>query len=281
MFSARPSSYRAATTTNYLYGERSARIGRPERRLFPGVLPLLFAVVGLLLYPISREAIMYLIALAIAFEISFGLKGYTFSFLYQHVPAFDGLRAPARAGIFVIFFLAVLAAYGQAALERAAGSRTRRVLATIIPVLLLFEYWVAPLPLIAYPTAAPPLYVWLAQQPSGIVAELPMPQPDVFAGDEARFEYMSTFHWMPLVNGYSGYYPPSYTNRLDRLRSMPNEGALDSLVADGVRYLIVHTSLYRGQGAADVIAALGGHPRFRELGRFDDGLGQAVVFTVR
>jgi len=31
MFSARPSSYRAATTTNYLYGDRSARLGRPER----------------------------------------------------------------------------------------------------------------------------------------------------------------------------------------------------------------------------------------------------------
>ncbi|MFL6278645.1 MAG: hypothetical protein ACJ731_00900 [Vicinamibacterales bacterium] len=281
MFSARPSSYRAATTSNYLYGERSARIGRPERRLFPGVLPLLLAVVGLLLYRVSREAIMYLIALAIAFEISFGLKGYTFSVLYQHVPAFDGLRAPARAGIFVIFFLAVLAAYGQAALEKAFGRRARRALAMIIPMLLLLEYWVAPLPLIAYPSAAPPLYVWLAQQPSGIVAELPMPQPDVFGGDEERFEYMSTFHWMPLVNGYSGYYPPSYTNRLDRLRNMPDDAALDSLVADGIRYVIVHTSLYRSDGAAEVIGALGRHTRFTELGRFDDGLGPAVVFTIR
>src|SRR5213075_867493 len=84
MFIARPSSYRAATVTNYLYGDRSIRVGRPERRLFPGVLPLLLAMVGLLLYSASREAIVYLIALAIAFEMSFGLKGYTFSFLYQH-----------------------------------------------------------------------------------------------------------------------------------------------------------------------------------------------------
>jgi len=280
MFSARPSSYRAATTTNYLYGERSAGIGRPERRLFPGLLPLLLAVVGLLLYS-SREGIMYLIALAIAFEISFGLKGYTFSFLYAHVPAFDGLRAPARAGIFVIFFLAVLAAYGQAALERAAAYRTRRVLVVIIPMLLLLEYWVAPLPLIAYPTSAPPLYAWLAQQPPGIVAEFPMPQPKVFAGVEARFEYMSTFHWMPLVNGYSGYYPASYINRLDRLRNMPDEAALENVVGDGVRYVIVHTSLYRVDGGADVIAALGRHSRFRELGRFDDGFGRAVVFSAR
>jgi hypothetical protein len=280
-FSARASSYRAATLTNYLYGERSAHIGRPERRLFPGVLPLLLAVVGLLLYPASREAIVYLIALAIAFEMSFGLKGYTFSFLYQHVPAFDGLRAPARAGIFVTFFLAALAAYGQAALERAAGRGTRRVLAVIIPTLLLLEYWVAPLPLIAYPTGPPPLYVWLAQQPAGIVAELPMPQPNVFAGQEARFEFMSTFHWMPLVNGYSGYYPASYMNRLERMRNMPDDAALESLVGDGVRYVIVHTSFYRGDSAADVVAALGRHSRFRELGRFDDGLGPAVVFSAQ
>jgi hypothetical protein len=281
MFSARASSYRAATTTNYLYGERSARIGRRERRLFPGVLPLLLAVVGLLLYSLSREAIMYLIALAIAFEMSFGLKGYTFSFLYQHVPAFDGLRAPARAGIFVIFFLGVLAAYGQTALERAAGRRARPVLAVMIPVLLLLEYWVAPIPLIAYPTAPPPLYVWLAQQPSGIVAEFPMPQRNVFAGQDARFEYMSTFHWMPLLNGYSGYYPASYINRLDRLDNMPDDAALESLIGEGVRYVIVHTSLYQPNGAAAVISALRRHSRFRELGRFDDGLGPAVVFLAR
>jgi hypothetical protein len=281
MFSARPSSYRATTETNYLYGERTLRIGRGERRLFPGILPLLLAVVGLLLYSASREAIMYVVALAIAFDMSFGLKGYTFSFLYQHVPAFDGLRAPARVAIFVIFFLSILAAYGQAALERAAGKRLRRGLIAAIPAVLLLEYWVAPLPLTAYPSAPSPLYAWLAKQPSGVVAEFPVPQPNELPGNEPRFEFMSTFHWMPLINGYSGYYPPSYIHRLEALSTMPDGAALESLVGAGVRYVIVHVELYRSGGANEVIAALSGHSRFRELGRFHDGVGEAVVFSAR
>ena len=281
MFSARPSSYRATTETNYLYGQRTLRIGRGERRLFPGLVPLLLAIVGLLLYSPPKEAITYVVGLAIAFDMSFGLNGYTFRFLYQHVPAFDGLRAPARVAIFVIFFLAVLAAYGQAALEKASGKRLRRVLVAAIPALLLLEYWVAPLPLTAYPSAPPPLYAWLAKQPSGVVAEFPMPQPNRLPGNDPRFEFMSTFHWMPLINGYSGYYPASYINRLERLSAMPGGTALENLVGAGVRYVIIHVSLYRPGGANEVIEALSRHSRFRELGRFHDGIGEAVVFSAR
>ncbi|HEU4939177.1 MAG TPA: hypothetical protein VFT39_22165 [Vicinamibacterales bacterium] len=281
MFSARPSSYRATTETNYLYGERTVHSGRGERRLFPGVLPLLLAVVGLLLYPASKEAIVYLVTLAIAFDMSFGLKGYTFSFLYQHVPAFDGLRAPARVAIFVIFCLSVLAAFGQSALEKATGKRLRRGLIAAIPAVLLLEYWVAPLPLTAYPSAPSPLYAWLAKQPAGVVAEFPMPRPNGLPSNEARFAFMSTFHWMPLINGYSGYYPATYLNRLERLSTMPDAAALENLVGAGVRYVIVHVGLYRPGGADEVIGALSGHSRFRELGRFNDGIGEAVVFSAR
>jgi len=74
---------------------------------------------------------------------------------------------------------------------------------------------------VPYPNVPPPLYAWLAQQPRGVVAEFPMPVPEALPGDEARYAYMSTFHWMPGVNGYSGYYPPSYLTRIDRLREFP------------------------------------------------------------
>lgn len=281
MFSARPSSYRAATETNYLYGDRSARIGRGERRLFPGILPMLLAVVGLLLFPPTNQALMYLIGLTIAFEMSFGLKGYVFSFLYEHVPGFDGLRAPARLGIFVSFFLAVLAAYGHAALAKLFGNRVRYPLTVAIAAVLLLEYWVAPLPLVPYPTAPAPLYTWLAKQPVGVVAEFPMPQPYESSGHDPRFEYLSTFHFMPLINGYSGYYPDSYLTRLDRLRHMPDDTALRELVGAGVRYVIIHERLYRRGAVDEVISALRAHSRFRELGHFDDGLGGAVAFAVR
>jgi hypothetical protein len=280
-YSARPSSYLVATDTNYLYGERFLSRGRPERRLFPGVLAVLLAITGLLLRRPSVEAIVYLLALAAAFEMSLGFYGYSFPFLYHHVPVFDGLRAPARLGIFVVFFLAVLAAYGHSALESVLAPRARRVLLVVISAVLLLEYWVAPLHLTPFANEPPPLYVWLASQPRGVVAEFPLPAPDALPGNEAWYAYMSTFHWMPMINGYSGYYPASYLSRLAILRSMPDDSALEALARAGARYVIVHPALYTSADADRIVSAIGRSPLFFELGRFDDGLGTAIVFRPR
>jgi hypothetical protein len=62
---------------------------------------------------------------------------------------------------------------------------------------------------------------------------------------------------------------------------MPDGTALENLVGAGVRYVIIHVSLYRPGGANEVIEALSRHSRFRELGRFHDGIGEAVVFSAR
>ena len=55
---------------------------------------------------------------------------------------------------------------------------------------------------------------------------------------------MSTFHWMPLLNGYSGFYPPSYLRRLARLASFPDQESVASLRRENVKYVIVHQDGY-------------------------------------
>ncbi len=280
-FGARPSSYLVATDGNLLYGARSAPRGRPERRLFPGMLALLLALVGLLLRRPTHEAIVYLLAGITAFEMSLGLRGYSFAFLYEHVPFFTALRAPARLGIFVVFFLAILAAYGHAAIEGTLAKRGARVLTAGIVAVLLLEYWVAPLRLVPFPNTPPPLYAWLAKQPRGIVVEFPMPMPDTLPGEEARYAYMSTFHWMPLLNGYSGYYPRPYLALLNDLSGFPDEKAASVLRQRAARYVIVHTSLYTPDRGGEVLTQALADPALAELGHFDDGHGTAVVFTLR
>jgi hypothetical protein len=280
-FGARASSYLVATDTNFLYGARSAPRGRPERRLFPGLLAALLALIGLLLRRPVNEAIVYLLALVVAFEMSLGLRGYSFTFLYDHVPLFAALRAPSRLGIFVVFFLAILAAYGHAALESTFANRRRRVLSAAIGLVLLLEYWVAPLRLVPFPNTPPPLYAWLAEQPRGAIAEFPMPLPDTLPGAEARYAYMSTFHWMPLLNGYSGYYPPSYLGLIAALRHFPDENSVRILRDRGARYVIVHTSLYSSDRAGEVLNAAITLPSLSQLGHFSDGEGTAVVFVLR
>jgi hypothetical protein len=290
MFSAKPASYTVASETNFLYSDRENPRSRPERRLFPGMLAMLLAVVGLLLRPPRDEAIAYLLALAIAFEMSLGFYGYSYPLLYRHLPVFDGLRAPARLGIFVAFFLAALAAYGHAAIEQSLKGeqqKTRRsrigpsVLAVAICVLLMLEYWVAPLPLVPYPNAAPPLYAWLARQPRGVVAELPVAPPQALPGDDPRYTYNSTFHWMPMMNGYSGYYPPSYLDNVHRLQLFPDALSTRTLQRAGVRYVIVHTDAYAFINRGPLLDALARNHAFVALGVFPDGKGTAVVYRLQ
>jgi hypothetical protein len=290
MFSAKPSSYTVASETNFLYSDRENPRSRPERRLFPGILPMLLAVVGLFLRPPRDEAIAYLLALAVAFEMSLGFYGYSYPLLYHHLPVFDGLRAPARLGIFVAFFLAALAAYGHAAIEQGLrGERhaTRRsrigppILAVAICAVLMLEYWVAPLPLVRYPNTAPPMYAWLALQPRGVVAELPVAPPEALPGDDPRYSYNSTFHWMPMMNGYSGYYPPSYLDNVQRLQRFPDGLSTRTLQRAGVRYVIVHTDAYAFVKRGPLLDALARNHAFVPLGVFPDGGGTAVVYRLQ
>ena len=279
-FSARPSSYLVATPDNVVWGRTFASRGRLERRLFPGLVAILLAMLGLLLRPPSKTALVYLVALVLAFDMSLGLSGHTYRVLYEHVPLYQGLRALARLGIFVVFFLAVLAAYGYTALAEWTPASARPLLAGVLCALMLAEYRVQPLSLVPYPNTAPPLYAWLAAQPRGVVAELPM-RPTGLPGADPAYSYLSTFHWQPLVNGYSGFYPASYLSRLDDMAHFPDLRSIRRLRGDGVRYVVVHLAEFDpGQRSAvlDVV-----HHEFglAELTRQSDGHGEAVVFGLR
>ena len=279
-FSARPSSYLVATPDNVLWGRAFASRGRLERRLFPGVLVVILAMVGLLLRPPPKVALVYLVALVVSFDMSLGLSGHIYRLLYEHVPFYQGLRALARLGIFVVFFLAALAAYGYVALAELLPSKARLALAVGLCVLLLFEYRVRPLELVPYPNSPPPLYAWLSTQRRGVVAELPM-RTSGLPGSDPAYSYLSTFHWMPIVNGYSGFYPASYLGRLDDLAAFPDEKSVNRLREDGVRYVVVHLIEIEPAKREAVLNALRNSFGLAELTRQSDGRGEAVVFALR
>jgi hypothetical protein len=275
-FSAQPRDYLAATPDNRIYGDVFESL--PEHRLFPGLVAVLLAIAAVFPRPRTSAAVVYLIALAAAFEMSLGFHGYMYRFLYEHVPAFAGLRVLARLGIFVIAFLAILAAHGYATLHDAVRPSFRRALAVVISCVLLLEYSVSPLQLVRYDNTAPPVYEFLARLPPGVVAEFPVPQKNTVPGPDARHIYMSTFHWKKLVNGYSGYYPPSYLRRLDGLQSFPDASSLEILRRTGVSYVIVHLSAYESE--KQLLFDLQANPALVALGRLKDGQGTAIVYQL-
>ena len=68
--------------------------------------------------------------------------------------------------------------------------------------------------------------------------------------------YYSTRHWQPLVNGYSGFAPPSYLELLEDLRGFPDERSVLTLAARDVRYLLVHQRYYLSGSFDEDITAL-------------------------
>jgi hypothetical protein len=277
-FSAKPSDYRMATRTNLLYGRPEA--GSHERQLFPGILPPVLALVGLLLVRPPLPALSYLIGLILAFELSLGAHGQVYPLLYDHFSVFRGLRAPARASVFVLLFLGVLAAYGTAALTSAMKIPIRRAVVVLICAIVLLEYRVAALPLVQYPNDPPQLYKLLSKLPRGIVAEFPMPAPHQPPHHDPRFAYMSTFHWMPLANGYSGFYPPSYLARLDRVARFPDEDSVASLRREHVKYIVVHDDGYPEGERLRIVDRLM-RLDLRRLGDYEDGWGSGTVMEMK
>jgi hypothetical protein len=241
-YSAIPRDYLVAHPRNVLFGPLTSHWGSQERELFMGIAVPLVALIGLW-PPLSAARIAYGLGLAFAFDLSLGFNGISYPLLHTLVLPYRGLRVPARMAIVVGMCLAILAGYGVARLRSRFRSRAASVaVLAIVSLLFLAEYrtalkleWLWPRP--------PEVYQTLGTQPTTVLAELPMMAPDIAL--EPIFMYFSTFRWHKLVNGYSGFSPPSYAQLLALMRDFPDKASLDELRRRDVQYIIVHGSFFR------------------------------------
>lgn len=171
--------------------------------------------------------------------------------LFHTIPGFSAVRLPARFAFLVVLAAAPLAALGALKLSEAFQRLTQaKPMATLarplIPLslmaLALIELGLKPLPLAKIPTGQeiPEVYRWLAANRPGPIVEFP-------TGFLQDYEYLyySISHWLPLVNGASGYFPPTYLEIRSALRSLPSRTAVEHLKAIGVRAVVVHTDRLR------------------------------------
>jgi hypothetical protein len=151
------------------------------------------------------------------------------------VPGFEALRVPVRATAVAVLMLAVLAGFGVDALL--ARVRWRAAALWVLGGVLVFEIWHPMLHVVPvrWVSAAPPAWQsWIEQQPGREpIVQLPLGSP---AGD-ARAMVLSTRHWRPLVNGYSGFLPAGYYLRRV-LASFPDERSQTLLRGLDVRYVV-------------------------------------------
>ena len=173
--------------------------------------------------------------------------------LYRIVPGFSAIRGPRRFFILVLAALSALLAHAFVRWTRALPPAARGALALVL--VLGCAVAAAPHPSPTLPANVgehtPPVYRWLAQQQGdGAVLEVPGSAIDGdLVGNLRNAEYMlaSTTHWRPILNGFSGYEPPSSSFLTSAIRRLPDPRALDALVRSvDVRWIVLHRDRLAG-----------------------------------
>ena len=205
-----------------------------------------------------------------------GLGDGPYAWLLAYVPGFDGLRVPARFLMLVALFVAALAGLGAALILRVPVKGVGHAIIGAAAIGVLAESWVAPIDMntpvlpehlrLPAPPASgrrlPPIYAQVRDLSGDpVLVEFPFGDPayDILAAFHAGH------HRRPLVNGYSGFFPPSYTERAAALRHAPDEpdrGAA-ALKASGATHVVVHLNAYpdnRGQRIVEWLLSLGATP---------------------
>lgn len=159
------------------------------------------------------------------------------------VPGWSGVRVYNRFAVLTWLTMSLLAAlpFGRRRWRESARARlTRGLAAGGLTAALLYsaaalDMRIRPSPEEATNTDA---YQWLAAHGEG---DPLLEWPSGFAWDESAYVYLSTLHWHPIVNGYSGYRPAPSRLILELARSLPEHRATHTLVELNVaRWLLVH-----------------------------------------
>lgn len=223
-------------------------LGSWREVLFPGFQAIVLALVAVTLAVRSRSHSrlrlvgFYVVMMAFAFWISLGPDAGLYTLLYHTLPAFSFLRAPARMGVLVTLGTAVLTSLALTWWRPKFVTSPRLAMAIVLTIAVA-ESWAGPLQL----ANAPPVnrvYRHLAILPEASVAEFPF-----YHGPDARHrqtEYMlmSTFHWQPLLNGYSDHFPADYLTSKPALTTFPSQEAINALHERRVRWVVVHFNRY-------------------------------------
>jgi hypothetical protein len=257
-------AFLATSRANWIYGEvaDAFRTVGPNN-LFPGLMIPALVIGGAAVRwrrgdrP-GREAVSLAVMAVVAGLVALGPEirafGHTlgpgpWALLRDTVPAFEMLRVPSRAGIFLALPLAMLAAMALTVL------RPRPVVGALVGAVALAETLIVPIQMPQWTKIVdtrgppPPVYRWLAEQPGrDVVVHLPiwddrsMERRPAF--HETIYMVYSTRHWKPMVNGWAGFEPRGYARIRAKMMEFPSEEFLDLLREVGVRYIVVHRAGY-------------------------------------
>lgn len=208
-------------------------IAEPERRLYPGALAYVVALVALWVARKQKPQLaLALLWIVIGFLGSLGLNFVFHEFLFGAVPGFRAMRVPARWAAIAYIGLAMLIALATAAL-----ARRNRWVAFVVPAAFVVTLWAGPIRWYLLDPHTPDVYDWLAAQRVRAIAEVPIDT------GTSEFNYLlrSTGHHQRMINGFFGAGLPirAELSALSKETPIPDR-FVEALRAAGVELVIVH-----------------------------------------
>jgi hypothetical protein len=255
--------------------------------LFPGWVPLtlgLFAVAAalrparLVTAPSRSLAGFYAVLGVFGLWASLGPAAGLYGVLQNTLPFFSLLRASARFGILVTLALSILAAFGAVAIAPRVRAAWRRPAAAAVIGFAIVTADVGTLPFSTMPRL-PESYRRLSWMPREPVVVFPYFWQ---RGERHRHtEYMlySTYHWQPLVNGYSDYTPQRSAENAPRLGTFPDLEAWNVMRGLGVRYVVIHWDFYEGSERTRIVDQVARQWRYLRPVVEDAGVGLFEVIA--
>jgi hypothetical protein len=293
-FSDGPRMFLAAPDENLVWGAATGAVRDgldpiPEKTLFPGLLTILLAAVGLGSSTLPRwlrlslgGATLVLSALALGFREEGGLL-WPYRVLYEVLPGWDGIRTPGRLVAFSSLALAMLAAAGSEsalrwarpriprsrsapAADRAPGRASVATAALAAMIVLAVVVEGRGLPFDPFDDQKQPRVPY----PSVSTAGVPAPQlhlPAERAEDNRRYLLWSTEGYPRIVNGTASTNPLTIVDLIEEMRGFPDAATVARLRRLGVRSVIIHTDRVAGtpQAGADAAPLAGLGVSRREL----------------
>ena len=215
--------------------------------------------------------------------IALGLHSPYYRFFFQSFGfLFGAIRAPSRGIVLFQLALAVLSAWGLSRVARRGTAIRRAGLLAGALAATAFEYRAFPIGVSPVESRPAAVYPWLA----GVGLEgrgvLEWPIGDWY---DFEYEFRSTAHWKPLLNGYSGFGPPSYHRLRGLFAQVPIPAeAWNEAVRLGAAIVVLHPH----DAAPAVLGAYAAEIRRRAsngdaelLRAFPHGADTDYVFRVR
>jgi len=234
--SARPSDYFSKPLSSSMAFPPKEGINTDTGGLFPGFVLILLGswgmVIGINKAEMRRWTWYFVGSGCCAFLLSLGKNspidgGTVLTLLRDWIPGFHELRSPFRFGILFQVFLVLLGFQALASLNLFRRFSLNMLAVCFVATLALAENFSLPQPLSPLPKPFPPPWAtWVKfHEGSHILGHIPFPEGLHVSDYQIETERMfaQIIHHKPLINGYSGYFPPGYDRfQLDMANHFPS-----------------------------------------------------------